>query len=196
MTRILLKHKLRYHALLTFLLLVAGCSAPGIKILYPMFDVKDVNNQADNCANLDRYIQQVDSIRWSMRKDGVELETEFEQMVQLSLATASAVALAPLAIATTTPDLLIMPYAVAYTNPDRLKRADALLIALMTKRQDLNCAPHPRCRITGDESGSLFDLRDTRQNVEKGVISEEQGILELTNLLDGLCPEGAMASKD
>ena len=126
-----------------------------------------------------------------MRKDGVELETEFEQMVQLSLATASAIALAPLAI-TSSPDIIVMPYTFAYTNPDRLKRADALLIALMSKRQELSCAPHLRCNVTGDESGTLFKLRGTRERVEAGKISDKQGILELTHLLDSLCPEGSL----
>jgi hypothetical protein len=117
-------------------------------------------------------------------------------MVQLSLATASAIAVAPLAIAAVSPDLLLIPYAGAYTNPDGLKRADALLIALMSKRQESGCEPHRRCQITGDRSGTLFKLRGTRQRVERGETSEEKGILELTGLLDNLFPEGTMSSKE
>lgn len=191
MIQVLLTKTFGFAAILSINLIVAGCSAPEKKIQYPFFDVEDFKGKAGGCTNLDRYLQQVDSIRWSMRKDGVELETEFEQMVQLSLATASAIAVAPLAISTVTPELLAMPYASAYTNPDRLKRADALLIALMSRRQELECPPHPRCQITGDQTGTLLKLRDTRQRVDRGETTEEKGILELTSLLDNLCPEGA-----
>jgi len=161
-----------------------------------MFDLKDVDNQTDSCSNLDHYLEQVDSIRWSMRQDGVELETDFEQMVQLSLATASAIALLPLAIGATSPDILAMPYAAAYTNPDKLKRADALLIALMDKRRDLHCPPHLRCAITGDEYDTLFRLRSTRIKVDSGEISEKQGIRDLTNILDRMCPAGSVANSN
>ena len=171
-----------------------GCATPEKKIQYPSFNAKNLKGQADDCASLDHYLQQVDSIRWSMRKDGIELETEFNQMVQLSLATAGAIALAPVALYT--PEVVLMPYAFAYTNADRLKLADALLIALLSKRKQLNCEPHSRCKITGDHSGTLFKLRDTRERVESGKTPEQIGLSELTNLLDNLCPVGDMLNEN
>jgi hypothetical protein len=175
---------------LSLVLVLAGCSTQEKKIQYPFFRVKDIKGQADDCDSLDRYLQQVDSVRWSMRKDGIELETKFEQMVQLSLATVGAIAVAPAAYYTATPELVVMPYTIAYTNPDKLKNSDALLIALMSKRQELGCEPHRRCRVSGDQSGTLFKLGDIRQRVESGDMSEARGIVELTRLLDELCPEG------
>lgn len=188
MIRSLFTKALDFLMILSIISIAAGCGTTEKKIQYPFFNVEDIKGQADGCANLDRYLQQVDSIRWSMRKDGIQLETEFEQMVQLSLATAGAIAMAPALLYT--PDLVLMPYGIAFTNADRLKRADALLIALMTKRQQLGCEPHPRCMITGDDSGTLFKLKDTRKRVESGEASEEKGISELTGLLDNLCSEG------
>ena len=177
-------------ALLTFFLVIAGCGTPQTKIRYPMFDVKDVGKRVENCGQLDHYLQQVDSIRWSMRQDGVELETNFEQMVQLSLATAGAIALVPAFALTYDPTILMIPYAGAFTDPDRLKRADVLLIALLDKRHDLQCPPHLRCAMASDDFDTLDNLRGVRSRVESGKITEKQGIHELTKLLDGLCPEG------
>jgi hypothetical protein len=125
-----------------------------------------------------------------MRQDGIELETDFEQMVQISLATVAAIALLPVFTVTYDPTILALPYAGVYTDADKLKRADALLIALMNKRRDLGCSPHPRCTMSGDEFDTLENLRSTRSRVESGDIDEKQGIEELTNLLDGLCRVG------
>ena len=174
--------------------LTSGCATTEKEIQYPFFKVKDMKDQANDCASLDHYLQQVDAIRWSMRENGIELETEFEQMVQLSLATAGAIAIAPVSLYT--PELIVMPYGFAYTNADKLKRADALIIALLRKRQELGCEPHSRCLITGDHSGTLFKLRDTRERVESQKISDQTGLSEVTELLDNLCPVGAKLNKE
>lgn len=174
--------------ILLVVLFTSGCATSEKQIQYPFFDARNLKGQAEDCGKLDHYLQQVDSIRWSMRKDGIELETRFEQMVQLSLATAGAIALAPVTFYT--PQMFLSPYGMAYTNPDKLKYADALLIALLSKRQQLGCEPHSRCKITGDDSGTLSKLRDTRKRVESGKTPEEVGLSELTSLLDDMCPVG------
>lgn len=187
---------LRTLVLVTFLnmgLLAAPGDARGESSLrYPIIGSADLNIEYTHCDSLDRYLRQVDSLRWSMREDGVELETEFEHMVQLSVATAAAIAVAVPIIAAGIPDLTLaaLPYGIAYTAADNLKKIDALLIAMLAKRQELQCPPHPECIIRDDDSDTLASLRNVREQVENKEITEGEGLETLTALLDNLCPVG------
>ena len=111
-------------------------------------------------------------------------------MVQLSLASAAAIAIAvPLfSLGVPPPELVLAPYAATFTASDLLKRTDALLIAILTKREELQCPPHHECAIQNDQGDTLTDLRSVRKQVESEAITEEEGIRKLTKLLDGLCP--------
>jgi hypothetical protein len=73
--------------------LLIACAGTGShsNLRYPIIDPTALKVGSADCDGLDRYLRQVDSIRWSMREDGVELETDFEQVVQLSFATAAAI---------------------------------------------------------------------------------------------------------
>jgi hypothetical protein len=73
--------------------LLIACAGTGShsNLRYPIIDPTALKVGSADCEGLDRYLRQVDSIRWSMREDGVELETDFEQVVQLSFATAAAI---------------------------------------------------------------------------------------------------------
>lgn len=174
--------------------LVTGCTGVSVdgELRYPIIKPAELNVGITDCDHLDHHLRQVDAVRWSMREDGIELETNFEQMVQLSLATAAAIAIAvPLiSIAYPDPTLLFLPYGAAFTAADNLKQTDALLIALLTKRGELNCPPHPECVIQSDRGDTLASLRRIRERVESKEMPEIEGLQELTTLLDGLCPVG------
>jgi hypothetical protein len=184
---------LAFCALLYVSVLTACGGVSGeINLRYPVIEPTELKSEFTDCDSLDRYLRQVDSLRWSVREDGIELETEFEQIVQLSVATAGAIAVAvPLiAIAYPDPTLMILPYAMAYTGPDYLKRLDALLIAMMAKRQELQCLPHAECSMQGEHSDTLSSLRNVREQVEKKELEEREGLEKITSLLDNLCPAG------
>jgi len=159
---------------------------------YPIIEPTELKIVHTDCDSLDRYLRQIDSLRWSMREDGTELETEFEQMVQLSVATAAAIAIAVPMISVGTPDpmLVALPYGIAYTAADRLKQIDALLIAMLSKRKELACPPHPGCAIRDDQSDTFASLRSVREQVENKKLTEREGLEKLTALLDDLCPVG------
>jgi len=171
---------------------VSGCAGSGGEagLRYPLFNPEDYKDKSNNCEQLDHYLRQVDAIRWSMRQDGVELETDFEQVVQLSIASVAAIAIAVpmVAVGAPEPNLVAMPYSIAYTEPDNLKRADALLIALLAKRHELQCPPHPECAINSGKSDTLSQLLIVKMAVDSGEMAEQRGLDELTSLLDGLCP--------
>jgi hypothetical protein len=175
--------------------LLATGGAVGVvsNLRYPIIKPAELKLESTDCDNLDRYLRQTDSIRWSMREDGIELETEFEQIVQLSVATAAAIAVAvPLiSIAYPEPTLIALPYAIAFSGPDNLKRTDALLIAMLAKREELQCPPHPECVIRGEQSDTFTSLRNVRELVEKKELTEREGLEQLTALLDNLCPVGS-----
>ena len=179
---------------LSFSIFLAACSGAGTysQLHYPMIQSTELNMGSADCGGLDHTLRQVDSIRWSMREDGAELETEFEQVVQLSIATAAAIAIAvPLAsVAYPEPTLIALPYALAYSAPDNLKRADALLIALLAKREELQCPAHYECAMQNGHSDTLLNLRTVREQVEANEMPEVEGIQKLTRLLDNLCPVG------
>jgi hypothetical protein len=170
--------------------MVAGCGGQ-VRLEYPMFDTKHVGERTRTCDEVDHYLQQVDAVRWSMREDGAELETDFEQMVEVTLATAAAIVAVPAMVLGANPTFAIDAYSAALAGaPEKLERADALLIALLAKRRELQCPPHPRCAIAGDDYDTLDSLRKIRSAIESGEMREAQGIEELTRLLDGLCPVG------
>lgn len=168
-------------------LCLAGCSTQA-PIHYPKFDPDEVSDRVYDCSSIDYAIQQVDSIRWSMRQDGVELETDFEQMVQLTLATVAVVAYA---VSTSSIIPEANPYDIAFTDADRLKKADALLIALLNIRRELNCPLLTRCRLSPQNIDTLSHIESIRSKVESGEMSEKQGIEELSKSLDGMCNVGA-----
>ena len=153
---------------------------------YPVIQPVELKKEFTDCDALDRYLRQVDSLRWSVREDGVELETEFEQIVQLSVATAGAIAVAVPLISMAYPDptLMILPYAIAYTAPDYLKSLDAMLIAMMAKRRELQCPPHAECVMQGEQSDTLTSLGTVREQVENKELAEREGLLRV-----GLFPE-------
>jgi hypothetical protein len=188
-----LMHRHFFIVLFPAVLLIA-CAGTGShsNLRYPIIDPTALKVGSADCDGLDHYLRQVDSIRWSMREDGVELETDFEHVVQLSFATAAAIAIAvPLAsVGVPSPTLVALPYAAAYTEPDNLKRTDALLIALLAKRKELHCSPHPDCVIQNDELDTLTTLRAIREQVESKEIPELEGLHKLTAALDKLCPVG------
>ena len=82
-------------------------------------------------------------------------------------------------------------YGAAFTDADKLKNADALLIALLNKRREMECPSLARCRISRHGPDTLSRLLTTRDNVKSGVLSQIQGIEELTQLLDGMCDIGS-----
>lgn len=176
------------------LLAVAACGGPGGQknLQYPYIRPQDLSVESVSCGGLDHYIRQVDSIRWSMREDGFELNTDFNQMVRFTAATAAAIAIAVPLITIGIPDptMLALPYAAAHTDSDSLKQTDALLIALLVKREELECPPDPDCAIESGPSGTLAKLRVVRVQVESREIEETRGLHDLTALLDQLCPVG------
>ncbi len=178
--------------------LVSGCSSTGTKsgLIYPTFRLSDSNIETTSCAGVDRNIRQIDAIRWSLREDGAELESDFSQMVQLSLATASAIAMIPVFTLTYDPTILILPYAASYSDADRLKQADALLIALLDRRQVVGCPPHPECAIGTKPMDTLDNLRQVRQQFENDQLKEDAAMDRVTRLLDGLCPVGRRYQAD
>ena len=136
--------------IIALLVLLLPACATDSSIRYPTFLALGVAERAKDCESLDQYLRQVDAVRWSMREDGVELESRFAQVVQTTLATASAIALVPVVAYSYDPTILALPYAATYTNADRLKHADALIIALFAQ-QGRSCLPaspgvHNRCR--------------------------------------------------
>jgi hypothetical protein len=177
-----------------YVLLVTPYAAVGKErgLRYPIIKPTELNIEIVNCVQLDRRIRQVDAIRWSMREDGIELETNLEQMVQLSLATAAAIAIAVpmMAVGAPDPQLVALPYAATFTGADKLKLTDALLIALLSQREELICPPHPECVIQSDRGDTLTNIRSMRERVESKEMREFEGLQELTMLLDNLCPVG------
>ena len=182
----------RYMALLTVLICLVGCTTNKSGLRYPQFDPRQHEALILDCKSLDASLRRVDSIRWSMREDGVELETSFEHLVQLSVASAGAIAIAVPMVAVGVPDptLMALPYAVAYTSADNLKLADALLIAFLSRREDLQCPPHPECVIDDGPDNTLAQLRTVRKRVEAGDLGEQDGLDAVSSLLDALCPVG------
>lgn len=143
-----------------------------------------------SCDTIDFRLRQVDSIRWSLRQDGTELETDFEQLVQLSLATATSLAIAiPLLTVYPDPTLALIPFAGAFGDPDLLKRTDALLIALLSQREKQQCTAHPECHVVPGEDGAFAALKRLREQQEQAVITEEEALQQVTGILDGLCPD-------
>ncbi len=100
--------------------LTAGCASTGKDdgLHYMLIAPKEMKHELASCRAVDHRLRQVDSIRWSLREDGAELETDFEQMVQLTLASAAAIAIAVpmISIAYPDPNLILMPYFAAYTD--------------------------------------------------------------------------------
>lgn len=174
------------------LLLLTACAGTrhDVKLHYPPIKPEEFKTELYNCEAIDHRLRQIDSLRWSMREDGIELETSFQQMVQLSLASAAALAIAVpmISIGYPDPNLIFLPYAGAFTEPDLLKRTDALLIALLAKREELHCPPHSECVIQNKHGDTLTSLRSVRQQIESKKINESDGIEELTDILDNLCP--------
>jgi hypothetical protein len=179
-------------ALVLFILL-GGCAAsPGQPALnYPVPDNVVPDEQEADCEIIDYRLRQIDSIRWSLREDGAELETEFEQLLQLSVATAATIAIAvPLITVFPDPTLLLLPIASTYSAADRLKQTDAVLIALMVKREERGCPAHLECRVGEGADSALSRLAAVRTSREAGTMTEKMALAEVTGILDGLCPVG------
>lgn len=186
------RSRVQTYVMFVQLFILTACTGTrhDVNLRYPPIKPEEFKTELSNCEAIDHRLRQIDSLRWSMREDGVELETNFQQMVQLSLASAAALAIAVpmISIGVPDPNLVLLPYAGAFTEPDLLKRTDALLIALLVKRQELQCSPHSECAIQNEHGDTLTRLRSVRQQIESKNISESVGIKELTDILDNLCP--------
>lgn len=151
-------------------------------ITYPTLQPEFVTKRTNDCASLDLTLRQVDAIRWSMRTDGAQLDTSFKKLERTALSTALFLGVSIVSAGHYPPSAFLTG-----EEARGLQAADALLIALMTKREQLGCGPAQHCRLQPANFDTLAELRSIREFVENGQVLEQDALHQITGLLDDLC---------
>ena len=169
---------------------LSGCSTE-TEFRYPDFDRHGEDVKTSDCELLDKLIRQTDAIRWSMRKDGLEVETHAEINAHRAWTTAVYVALQAAVIATGG-----LPHPVDPTSDDvpLVDRADRRLTVLLAQKSSLGCPPRPTRRAGVSDLDMLRSIQQLRAEGGTGTISEAEEIRQIEALLDDLCPGSPVTS--
>ena len=170
--------------LLTFIgLITTGCAsqdpAPS-EILYPNLDEPGAEMAVMSCNYIDLEIRKIDSIRWSMREDGMEARTRSANFGRAIGTTAAVILLSPLG-AVPTRD----------TYVDRVASADDRLVGLLALKRQRSCAATPTAYPDTTDLQVLEKLEELELHNENGELSASDLVNERTALLDGLFDPGA-----
>jgi len=163
---------------------VSGCSTES-EFRYPDFDRHGEDVNTSDCGLLDKLIRQTDAIRWSMRIDGLEVETHSEIYGRRVWTTAAYIALSAAVLVGGGVPPLGDP-----TSEDvpLVDRADRRLVVLLAQKASLACPPRPTRRAGVSDLDMLRSIQQLRAEGGNGAISEEEEIRRIEALLDDLCP--------
>jgi hypothetical protein len=128
------------------------------------------------CEQIDLAVDRADTVRWVIRDDGGELETDNARATRYS----ANVLVVPLSI------LAMFPTAVPDGGGSVLDAADRRLLALLELKRDRRCLARPTTFPGKDELAVAADLEALQARIGGEEGRSESLLAERTRLLDGL----------
>jgi len=154
---------------------LTGCSY-NPSVVHPTMAEPTAADIALSCSQIDQAIDRADTVRWVIRDDGGELESDNERAARYS----ANVIVVPLSL------LGMFPVAIPDGGHGVLDAADQRLLALLELKRDRRCPARPTTFPGKDELAVMADVEalQTRMAGEEG--RSKPLLAERTRLLDGL----------
>jgi hypothetical protein len=162
-------------AVLTGALALAACGYQQ-SVRHPRMAPPTLAESDASCPQLDRAIDRADTVRWVIRDDGGELESETEQSARYSA------------------NVLIIAVTLAAGMPDYLRdgghgvldAVDLRIIALLLIKRERECRPRPTTIAGLDDFAMAGELYALQSRIEGEEGRAKPLLDERTRLLDGL----------
>jgi len=171
-------------------LLLAGCAMERERdFVYPEFEQWSARDGALGCTGLERELRRTDAVRWSMREDGVQLDSGNRKVLGVlgvigGVATGMMGSGAGGEMAANS-----MTYAFS-GEPNKLEQADRRLVRLLQRKRALGCTGTPTGHSGVSDLQMLEGIEALNRRQEAGEISHKAEVEARSRTLDWLRASG------
>lgn len=155
--------------------MLAGCGY-NPSVMHPKLAEPKAADITLSCEQIDLAIDRADTVRWVIRDDGGELESDKERAARYS----ANVVVVPLSL------LAMFPFAIPDGGHGVLDAADQRMLALLELKRDRRCPARPTTFPGKDEFALAADIEALQARIAGTEGRSKPLLAEKTRLLDGL----------